>query len=105
CLECDAFACFCLSFPTRRSSDLMLRYVNTAPGSPAVIWWRIDASAAVALRMLIRSSPMTIKTIYIPAGGGDVDGFDGHGGAPYRSEEHTSDSSHVKNSYAVLCLK
>src|SRR5690606_36318474 len=49
---------------------MMRRYVNAAPGSPAVIWWRIDASAAVALRMLIRSSPMTIKTIYIPAGGG-----------------------------------
>src|SRR5690606_40378229 len=90
------------SFPTRRSSDLFLvGYRDEVP--VACGGWRSHDEDDGSLR----AGDAEIKRMFV------VDGERGKGYARTmlaalertRSEEHTLNSSHVKISYAVFCLK
>src|SRR5699024_12398475 len=72
------------SFPTRRSSDLPCAVRGVLPGALGVRRSRRRGTDAARAR-----------------------GRGGHGPGDRhrRSEEHTSNSSHVSTSYAVFCLK
>src|SRR5207253_9389012 len=90
------------SFPTRRSSDLVFTLTPEMLTFFRAAAWR----AADELRLLSRTDLSRRERILIAAlkqdGGARTD-------APVpdegRSEEHTSELSHVAISYAVFCLK
>src|SRR5690606_40105947 len=98
---CSSFHRALHSFPTRRSSDLGVRDVpwlgRDAANDRAIshagfgecLLRRAYGARASHRRFLIRAAHVRVV---LDLGMG-------------RSEEHTSDSSHVKSSYAVFCLK
>src|SRR5690606_39312842 len=90
------------AFPTRRSSDLILLDQVTGIDEPAVDLagqGRLGQPGANGLRDLGNGNGVIERTLTAVRKSDD-----GHG-ASSRSEEHTSELSHVKISYAVFCLK
>src|SRR5690606_40827407 len=73
------------SFPTRRSSDLVLRHYGFTP-----IYTKPHKADLISTGSILERISEDYQGIVLGSG---------------RSEEHTSNSSHVKISYAVFCLK
>src|SRR5690606_40508402 len=89
------------SFPTRRSSDLLQDDLEAIGNQRRAAV--IEAFGAIAA--LQQETPAFGGVGKQSAQGEDFPGGDQRRQLPKRSEEHTSDSSHVKISYAVFCLK
>src|SRR3546814_6672405 len=89
------------SFPTRRSSDIVVDGDSAQPSCALLVWWDLDAwvlkaevderFAAFEVRQDGRRCVVDVEDIDDPA---------------KRSEEHTSElQSLMRISYAVFCLK
>src|SRR5690606_40810319 len=90
-----------LSFPTRRSSDLEddAELHRLGAGVAELTGEQHDRAFVHAVHHRVH--------VRVRAHGRDLEQDIGAalGARVWRSEEHTSDSSHVKISYAVFCLK
>src|SRR5690606_41463276 len=89
------------SFPTRRSSDLPapLRFPPRGAGASAAVDLHRREEEGDLDRGRLRPV-RSVDRVRV-----DAVGEIGPDGALFRSEEHRLNSSHVKISYAVFCLK
>src|SRR5439155_27053687 len=87
------------SFPTRRSSDLDRADVGDLPIRDVVLKKGLDRTATMSTLRRYELDRVAGNPYQVLSGGQQAR-FQ-----IMRSEEHTSDSSHVAISYAVFCLK
>src|SRR5690606_41846694 len=92
------------SFPTRRSSDLLVVavviYLLSSVGGLSglrlvVIGIAVNAMVTALNSWIVLRAELEVAIAAVGWSSGSLN----------RSEEHTSELSHVKNSYAVFCLK
>src|SRR5690606_39631078 len=87
------------SFPTRRSSDLLTRHLARFPGAALIVSHDRELLNEACQRIV----HLQDGKLFSYEGG--YDSFERQLAEKQRSEETRLNSSHVKISYAVFCLK